>query len=63
MAIAGSIAGGAEELYGLGVTALFGCDRGSIGFPRCAGRAGEDYRRTLEDVLRLVRAVEHTSGE
>lgn len=55
--IAGSAAPEADALYELGVTALFVTDREGVGFPRCADRAGENYRRTLEDVLRLAEAM------
>ena len=55
--IAGSAAPEADALYELGVTALFVTDREGEGFPRCADRAGENYRRTLEDVLRLAEAM------
>ena len=61
VAVVGGIGEGAEEAYGLGVTAIFGTDRGSEGFPHYAHdarKARENYRRTLEDVLRVVRAVE-----
>lgn len=58
VAVVGGIAEGAEEAYELGVTALFGCDRESVGFRNYAHKAKENYQRTLEDVLRLIRAVE-----
>lgn len=58
VAVVGGIAEGAEEAYELGVTALFGCDRESVGFKNYAHKAKENYQRTLEDVLRLIRAVE-----
>lgn len=60
VALVGGIAEGAEEAYDLGVTALFGCDRGSVGFPNYDAK--ENYRRTLEDILRLIRAVEQQGG-
>ena len=55
--IAGGIAEGAEEAYHLGVTAMFGIDREAVAFETYAHKSGENYRRTLEDVLRLIRAV------
>lgn len=58
VAIVGSIAEGAEEAYELGVTAMFGIDREAVAFERYAHRSAENYRRTLEDILRLVRAME-----
>ena len=55
--IAGGIAEGAETAYELGVTAMFGIDREAVAFETYAHKSGENYRRTLEDVLRLIRAV------
>lgn len=57
VAIAGSIGAGAESAYELGVTAMFATDRMAQGFPACAASAAENYERTLEDVLRLIRAA------
>ena len=56
--IAGGIAEGAEAAYELGVTAMFGIDREAVAFEAYAHKSGENYRRTLEDVLRLIKAVE-----
>ena len=55
--IAGGIAPGAEAAYDLGVTAMFGIDREAVAFETYAHRSGENYQRTLEDVLRLIRAT------
>lgn len=55
--IAGSIGAGAELAYDLGVTAMFATDRAAQGFPACAACAAENYEKTLEDVLRLLRAA------
>ena len=58
VAIVGGIAQGAEEAYDLGVTAMFGIDREAVAFSEYAHRTRENYQRTLEDILRLIRAVE-----
>jgi len=58
VAVVGGIAESAEEAYDLGVTAMFGIDREAVAFQEYADRTGENYRRTLEDILRLIRAVE-----
>ena len=55
--IAGSVADDAEEAYELGVTAMFGIDRTARAFADYAGESAEYYRRTLEDVLRLIVAA------
>lgn len=55
--IAGGIAEDAEEAYALGVTAMFGIDREAVAFETYAHRSGEYYRKTLEDILRLILAV------
>ena len=60
--VAGGVAQEAEAFYEMGVTALFGTDRGAEGFPASASRARENYQRTLKDVLRLFRAAE-TNGQ
>lgn len=57
IAIVGGIAQGAEEAYDLGVTAIFGTDRQAAAFQEIAPLARENYQRTLEDILRLMRAV------
>lgn len=56
--IEGSIAEGAEELYGLGVTAMFGTDRKATSFEEWESRARENYQKTLEDLLRLIGAFQ-----
>lgn len=58
VAIVGSIADGASEAYDLGVTAMFGIDREAVAFEVSIPKTKENYRRTLEDVLRLIRALE-----
>lgn len=58
VAIVGGIADGAEEAYNLGVTALFGTDRQAVAFEQFAHKTKENYRKTLEDILRLIQAVE-----
>jgi glycerate kinase len=58
IAIVGGIGDGAEEAYDLGVTALFGTDRQAVAFEEFAEKTAENYRRTLEDILRLMCAVE-----
>lgn len=56
--IVGSVDDSASCAYGLGVTAMFGIDRGAEGFGKFAHKSKENYKRTLEDVLRLIKAVE-----
>ena len=55
--IAGGVAESAGEAYDMGVTAMFGIDREAVAFEAYAHKTAENYRRTLEDVLRLIRAV------
>ena len=52
-----SIHESANQAYDLGVTAMFGIDRDATAFETYAPRSGEYYRRTLEDVLRLIRGM------
>ena len=56
VAIAGCIAPDAEEAYTLGVTAMFGIDREALSLGEYADRSADCYQRTLEDVLRLLKA-------
>ena len=58
VAIVGSIHDSAAEAYDLGVTAMFSIDRDATAFEAYAHRTSEYYQRTLEDVLRLIRAME-----
>lgn len=58
VALVGAIDPSASAAYGLGVTAMFGIDREGEDFAHSAPKSGQNYRRTLEDILRLVRAVE-----
>lgn len=55
--IAGSIGDGAEAVYELGVSAMFGIDRSARAFPDYAKESAAYYRATLEDVLRLLAAA------
>ena len=57
IAIVGGIGPGAEEAYNLGVTAIFGTDRQAASLAEIATLAYENYRCTLEDILRLIRAI------
>ena len=61
IAIVGSIDQSASAAYDLGVTALFGINREGKSFADCAHHSQENYRRTLEDVLRCIRMAEHFS--
>lgn len=57
-AIVGSIAPDAGAAYDLGVTAMFSIDREAVDYQKYAANTAEQYRRTLEDILRLIRAAE-----
>ena len=57
LAIVGCIGDGAEAAYARGVTAMFSINREAEAFPQSAPKSADHYRRTLEDVLRLVRAL------
>ena len=62
VALVGGIAEGADAAYALGVTAMFGIDRSAIDFHSFAPESATYYQRTLEDILRLLRAFECISG-
>lgn len=57
VAIVGAIDESAAQAYDLGVTAMFSINRKAMGFAESAPLSAANYRRTLEDILRLVRAV------
>ena len=57
IAIVGGIASGSEAAYDLGVTAMFGINREAKAFETCILDTPKNYQHTLEDILRLLRAV------
>ncbi len=57
VALVGAIAEDAGAGYDLGVTAMFSIDRSAQDFSAYAPRSAVYYQRTLEDILRLIRAV------
>ena len=57
IAVVGCIDKSADEAYDLGVTAIFGIDREAVAFEKYAHKTRENYQRTLEDILRLIRAM------
>ena len=58
LVIAGAIDQSAAAAYEKGVTAMFSTDRRALGYPEVLADCEEDYRATLEDVLRFARALE-----
>ena len=58
VAIVGGIGPGAEAAYRLGLTAMFSINRAAESFAESAPRSAENYRRTLADLLRLIKAME-----
>lgn len=59
VAIVGGIAEDAAAGYDLGVTAMFGIDRTAQDFKSFADKSAVFYQRTLEDILRLLKAMNH----
>lgn len=57
LALVGGIAEDAAEGYDLGVTAMFSIDRSAQDFWEYAHKSAVYYQRTLEDILRLLKAV------
>ena len=57
VALVGGIAEDAAAGYDLGVTAMFSIDRSAQDFWEYAPKSDVYYQRTLEDILRLIRAV------
>lgn len=57
LALVGGIAEDAGAGYDLGVTAMFSIDRSAQDFRAYADKSALYYQRTLEDILRLLRAM------
>lgn len=56
LVIAGSVMDDADALYDMGVSAMFSISREAKDFEKCQEKAADNYRRTLEDILRLFAA-------
>lgn len=59
IAIVGKIDDSADCAYDAGVAAVFSTNRSGLPFEELKDRCREDYRKTLCDVLRLIRCAEH----
>ena len=57
VAIVGAIEEGIEEIYDMGVSAVFSINRRPMPFSESRYKSEEFYESTLEDVLRLVKAL------
>lgn len=58
LALVGSIGEDAGEGYDLGVTAMFSIDRSAQDFREYAEQSAVYYQRTLEDIFRLLKAMD-----
>ncbi|MCR5136588.1 MAG: glycerate kinase [Oscillospiraceae bacterium] len=58
IAIVGTIAGDAGELYEKGLAAVFQTNRAGLPFSDIPPRAASDYEATLRDVMNLIKATE-----
>lgn len=58
LALVGSIGEDAREGYDLGVTAMFSIDRSAQDFREYAEQSAVYYQRTLEDIFRLLKAMD-----
>ena len=63
VAIVGDVADSAYGAYELGVGAIFSTNRLAIPFREAVHRSAQDYRRTLEDVMRLIQISSHMCHE
>lgn len=57
LVLVGGIAEDAGAGYDLGVTAMFSIDRSAQDFRAYADKSALYYQRTLEDIMRLMRAT------
>ena len=58
IALVGDVLDDAYGAYDIGVTAIFSINRLAIPFSEARHRSDQDYVRTFDDVLRLIRAAE-----
>lgn len=63
VAVVGGVAEGAEEAYDLGVTAMFSINLRAEPLTISGPKSRENYRRTLENMFRLLRAMQRISAD
>ena len=56
--VAGSVGEGAQSAYDVGVSAIFSINRRAEGFETSRYKSRENLAAVMEDILRLVQAVE-----
>ncbi len=56
IAIVGDVGVGSEQLYSMGLTAIFSINRVAVLFPEAKLRAKQDLASTCEDIFRLLKA-------
>lgn len=59
IALVGDVDNSGYQAYDIGVDAIFSINRLAIPFSQAVQRSPEDYRRTLEDVMRLIRLTKN----
>ena len=57
-AVVGDVGDDAYDAYSMGVSAIFSTNRLAIPFSQAKLRSEQDYRHTLEDLLRLIQTVQ-----
>ena len=57
-AVVGDVADDAYDAYDMGVSAIFSTNRLAITFSQAKLRSEQDYRHTLEDILRMIKVCE-----
>ena len=57
IAIVGITGDGYEAVYDEGITAVFTTNRAALPFEQAKARSAADYRSTLNDILRLIKAL------
>lgn len=58
VAIVGDIGDGVEEIYELGVTAVFSINRVALPFEQARTRSRSDLQKTMENLMRLIQRME-----
>ncbi len=56
IAIVGDVGAGSEQLYDMGLTAIFSINRVAVLYPEAKKRAKQDLASVIEDIFRLLKA-------
>jgi glycerate kinase len=58
LAVVGDVGDGIDDVYAQGVSAVFSTNRLAIPFSEAIQRSAQDYRLTIENLFRMIKAIE-----